>query len=102
MGGGRSSDGKPSKRQVLFEVLQDRKYAWNSLDAAQRQNRWWTQSDVFYATRKLLIETYHYSNEEIDRNYITGLIKEVCEDDLGVKREDIGILAADRALYRCH
>jgi hypothetical protein len=24
------------------------------------------------------------------------LIKEVCEDDLGVKREDIGILAADR------
>jgi hypothetical protein len=52
---------------------------------------------VFYATRKLLIETHHYSNEEIDRDYITGLIKEVCEDDLGVKRENIGILAADRA-----
>jgi hypothetical protein len=99
MGGGRSSDGKPSKRQVLFEVLQDRKYTWNSLDAVQKQKRWWTQSDVFYATRKLLIETYHYSNEEIDRNYITGLIKEVCEDDLGVKREDIGILAADRAQF---
>jgi hypothetical protein len=97
MGGGRSSDGKPSKRQVLFEVLQDRKDTWNSLDAAQRLKQQWTQSDVFYATRKLLIETYHYSNEEIDRNYITGLIKEVCEDDLGVKREDIGILAADRA-----
>ena len=97
MGGGRSSDGKPSKRQVLFEVLQDRKYKWISLDTAERLKHQWTQSDVFYATRKRMIETYHYSNEEIDRSYITGLIKEVCEHDLGVKREDIGILAADRA-----
>jgi hypothetical protein len=96
MGGGRSSDGKPSKRRVLFEVLEDRKHKWNSLDGAEKPKHMWTQSDVFYATRKLLIETYHYSNEEIDRDYITGLIKEVCEDDLGVKREDIGILAADR------
>ena len=97
MGGGRSSDGKPSKRRVLFEVLEDRKHKWNSLDTAEKAKHMWTQSDVFYATRKLLIETYHYSNEEIDRDYITGLIKEVCEDDLSVKREDIGILAADRA-----
>ena len=52
---------------------------------------------MFYATRKLLIETYHYTDEEIDRDYITGLIKQVCEEDLGVKRENIGILAADRA-----
>jgi hypothetical protein len=97
-GGGRTSaDGKPSKRQVLLEVLEDRKYKWNSMTALQRLKRWWTQSDVFYATRKLLIETYHYTNEEIDRDYITGLIKEVCERDLDVKREDIGILAADRA-----
>jgi hypothetical protein len=97
MGGGRSSDGKPSKRQVLLKVLEERKYKWNSLYAAQRVKHQWTQSDVFYATRKRMIEIYHYSNEEIDRSYITGLIKEVCEDDLGVKREDIGILAADRA-----
>ena len=97
MGGGRSSDGRPSKRRVLFEVLEDRKHKWNLLDAAERLKHMWTQSDVFYATRKLLIETYHYSNEEIDRDYITGLIKEVCEADLGVKREGIGILAADRA-----
>jgi hypothetical protein len=97
IGGGRSSDGRPSKRRVLLEVLEDRKYKWNLLDAAERLKHMWTQSDVFYATRKLLIETYHYSNEEIDRDYITGLIKEVCEDDLDVKREDIGILAADIA-----
>ena len=97
-GGGRSSaDGKPSKRRVLLEVLEDRKYKWNSMSEAQRLKHWWTQSDVFYATRKMLIETYQYTNEEIDRDYITGLIKEVCEEDLGVKREEIGILAADRA-----
>jgi hypothetical protein len=99
MGGGGHSlaDGRPTKRQVLLEVLEDRKYKWNSMNEAQRRKQWWTQSDVFYATRKLLIETYHYTNKEIDRDYITGLIKEVCEQDLGVKREDIGILAADRA-----
>lgn len=99
MGGGGHSlaDGRPTKRQALWEVLEDRKYKWNSMNEVQRQKHRWTQSDVFYATRKLLIETYHYTNEEIDRNYITELIKQVCEDDLGVKREDIGILAADRA-----
>ncbi|MFL6470344.1 MAG: hypothetical protein ACJ71H_05780, partial [Nitrososphaeraceae archaeon] len=97
-GGGHSlADGRPTKRHVLLEILEDRKHKWNSMTAAQRLKHWWTQSDVFYATRKLLIETYHYTNEEIDRDYITGLIKEVCEEDLGVKREEIGILAADRA-----
>jgi hypothetical protein len=99
MGGGGHSiaDGRPTKLKALFEVLEDRKYKWNSMDETQRQKHWWTQSDVFYATRKLLIETYHYTNEEVNRDYITELIKQVCEKDLGVKREDIGILAADRA-----
>jgi hypothetical protein len=96
MGGGRASDGKPSKKAVLLEVLEKRKQKWEAMDAVSRLKHWWTQSDVFYATRKLLIE-YHYANEEIDRDYITALIKELCEDELGVKREDIGILAADRA-----
>lgn len=53
-------------------------------------------SDVFYATRKKLIE-YGYTNDEINRNYITSLIKSTCEEDLHVKREEIGIIAADRA-----
>ncbi len=99
MGGGGHSiaDGRPTKRDVLLEVLENRKYKWNSMDEVQKLKNWWTQSDVFYATRKLLIETYRYPNEEVNRDYITGLIKQVCEHDLGVKREDIGILAADRA-----
>ena len=96
MGGGRASDGKPSKKDVLLEILEKRKQKWESMDAVSRLKHWWTQSDVFYATRKMLIG-YHYANEEIDRDYITGLVKEICEDKLGVKREDIGILAADRA-----
>jgi 5S rRNA maturation endonuclease (ribonuclease M5) len=98
MGGGGHSqvDGRPTKRDVLLEILENRKYKWNSMDVQKLKN-WWTQSDVFYATRKLLIETYHYPNEEVNRDYITGMIKLVCEDDLDVKREDIGILAADRA-----
>jgi len=90
-------DGRPTKRDVLLEILENKKYKWNSMDEVQKLKNWWTQSDVFYATRKLLIETYHYPNEEVNRDYITGMIKLVCEDDLDVKREDIGILAADRA-----
>ena len=93
MGGGRSSDGKPYKRDVLLQVLEERKYKWLAMDAAARVKHWWTQSDVFYTTRKLMIETYGYTNEEIDRDYITGIIREVCEDD-GVKREVIGIIAS--------
>jgi hypothetical protein len=59
------SDGQPSKRQVLLEVLEERKHKWDSLDKAERLKHQWTQSDVFYATRKRMIEMYHYSNEEM-------------------------------------
>jgi len=38
-----------------------------------------------------------YSNEDIKREYITGQIKPACEKYLGVKRKDLGIIAADRA-----
>ena len=41
--------------------------------------------------------SYGYTNDEINRNYITSLIKSTCEEDLYVKREEIGIIAADRA-----
>ena len=40
---------------------------------------------------------YGYTNDEINRNYITSLIKSTCKEDLHVKREEIGIIAADRA-----
>lgn len=97
MGDSVRSDSKPSKRTILLEVLQERKRRWETMDETSRSRHWWTQSDVFYVTRKLLIETYNYKNEEIDRDYITGLIKPLCEKELGIKREQIGIIAADRA-----
>ena len=36
MGGGRPSDGKPSKRAVLWEVLEKRKQKWEAMDAVSR------------------------------------------------------------------
>ncbi|MGA9845828.1 MAG: hypothetical protein WBQ25_26300 [Nitrososphaeraceae archaeon] len=96
MGGGRGSDGKPAKNSVLLDILRDRKDKWESMDPMERIKNWWTMSDVFYATRKKLIE-YGYTNDEINRNYITSLIKSTCKEDLHVKREEIGIIAADRA-----
>jgi hypothetical protein len=96
-GGGSSGDDRPSKVSIVLEILTERKRKWYSLDtASERQKYLWTQSDGFYASRKRLIE-YGYTNDEIDREYITGLIKDICENKLGVKREDIGIIAADRA-----
>jgi hypothetical protein len=96
-GGGRSGDDRPSKVSVVLEIMTERKQKWYSLDtASERQKYLWTQSDGFYASRKRLIE-YGYTNDEIDREYITGLIKDICENKFGVKREDIGIIAADRA-----
>ena len=97
MGGGRTLDGKPSKKSVLLEILTERKDKWESMSLERQRKDLWTQSDVFYATRKRAIEKYSYKNEEIDRNYITSIIRSTCEEDLNVKREDIGIIAADRA-----
>jgi hypothetical protein len=95
-GGGPIPNGKPGRKDVLKEILEERRDKWFALDEISRQKHWWTMSDVFYATRKRLID-YGYTNEEIKRDYITGLIKEKCEYELEVKREEIGIIAADRA-----
>ncbi len=65
-------------------------------DPSLNDRQKWTQSTVFYHLRQILL-SYGYSNEEIDRQYITSQIKAVCEKYLGVKREEIGITAADRA-----
>jgi hypothetical protein len=49
----------------------------------------------------LLLE-YGYEEDEIGkgtRNYLTGEVRNICEKTLHIKREDIGIIAADRAQY---
>ncbi len=94
-GGGRSGEDRPSKD--VLEILTERRQKWYSLyTESERQKHLWTQSDGFYASRKRLIEC-GYTNDEIDREYITELIKDICENKLDVKREDIGIISADRA-----
>lgn len=65
-------------------------------DPASKEKQKWTQSTVFYHLRPILLQ-YGFSPESIDRQYITSEIKNVCEQYLGVKREDLGITAADRA-----
>jgi 5S rRNA maturation endonuclease (ribonuclease M5) len=96
----KSGDNKNSKVdqiEGLREVLRKRKAELLSItDPIERKKREWTQSDVFYATRFLLITEYGYTDQEINRDYLTGKIREECEK-LGVTREEIGIIAADRA-----
>jgi hypothetical protein len=65
-------------------------------DPTLKEKQKWTQSTVFYHLRPILLR-YGFSPESIDRQYITSEIKSVCAQYLGVKREGLGITAADRA-----
>jgi len=95
--GGDNKNGRVDQIEGLREVLRKRKAEFLAItDPIERKKRVWTQSDVFYATRFLLITEYGYSDQEINRDYLTGKIREECEK-LGVTREEIGIIAADRA-----
>ena len=67
-----------------------------SQDPLERKKQEWSKSDVFYATRKLLIDVYDYKDEDINRKHLTENIREECLK-LHVTREEIGIIAADRA-----
>jgi DNA topoisomerase VI subunit A len=82
---------------ALRIILQKRKEEYLSIrDPVERKKKEWTQSDVFYATRKLLVTEYGYTDQEVNREHITGSIRDECAK-LGVTREQIGIIAADRA-----
>jgi hypothetical protein len=80
---------------LLRSLLRER-YEAVKKDPALKERQKWTQSTVFYHLRPILLQ-YGFSPESIDRQYITSEIKNVCEQYLGVKREDLGITAADRA-----
>jgi hypothetical protein len=80
-------------KQLLHERHQD-----IERDPTLKDKDRWTQSTVFYRLRPMLLEA-GYGAEEIGkkRQYITKMIRPVSEESLGVKREEIGIFAADRA-----
>jgi 5S rRNA maturation endonuclease (ribonuclease M5) len=95
--GGDNKSGKVDQIEGLREVLRKRKAEFLAItDPIERKKHGWTQSDVFYATRFLLITEYGYTDQDINRDYLTGKIREECEK-LEVTREEIGIIAADRA-----
>jgi len=78
----------------LRQLLKER-YESVLKDPTLRKKQVWTQSTVFYHLRPILLNS-GYNNEDINREYITAQIKPACEE-LGVKRQDLGIKAADRA-----
>ena len=68
-------------------------------DPSLKDRQKWTQITVFYHLRPILLDN-GFSAETIDRQYITSEIKnKVCENYLGVKREEIGITADRAQLY---
>jgi 5S rRNA maturation endonuclease (ribonuclease M5) len=95
--GGIEKDGKIDQIAGLRLVLKARKAEFLGIqDPRERKRRELSQSDIFYATRKLLIEEHGYTDKEVNREYITREIRDECAK-LGVTREQIGIIAADRA-----
>lgn len=53
----------------------------------------WTQSTVYYRLRPILIAR----GINVSRRYVTSQIRKICEEKLGKKRDELGIIAADRA-----
>jgi hypothetical protein len=94
-GGGRDKD--KTQLAALRQVLRKRKEEYLLIqNPVERKKKEWTQSDVFYATRKLLVTQYGYTDQGVNREHITSSIRDECAK-LGVTREQIGIIAADRA-----
>ena len=89
--------GLPTK--TLEKIIDERREAVKNDPELKVTDRW-DQSDVFYATRKRLdamgYDTSKYADKD-KRKDLTKVIKEYC-DKLGIKRHDIGIFAADRAV----
>ncbi len=94
----RQSNGNEEAKSVigLLRALLKERYEATKKDPTLKDTQKWTQSTVFYRLGPILLD-HGFSAETIDRQYITSEIKTVCEKYLGVKREDIGITAADRA-----
>jgi hypothetical protein len=95
--GSNDINGKVDQIVGLRQVLRSRRIEYLAIqNPLEKKKRQATQSDVFYATRKLLISNYGYTDKEINRKYITESIRKECAKH-GVTREEIGIIAADRA-----
>jgi hypothetical protein len=71
--GGGGGDKDKTQLAALRQVLWKRKEEYLLIrDPVERKKKEWTQSDVFYATRKLLVTEYGYTDQEVNREHITG------------------------------
>jgi hypothetical protein len=88
-------------RRIMRTLILGQQERWNSTPESQRQFIRIDQSDLFYDLRKRLADL-GFNVDPLakgrKREDIVSYIKEYCEDTLKVKRHEIGIFAADRAI----
>lgn len=88
-----NSENRPLTAEALLtSLLKDRLSNIEDNPAVKYTDRW-TQSTAFYRLRPILIA----KGINVSRRYVTSQIRKVCEEKLGMKREELGIIAADRA-----
>ena len=94
----------PIPRGYAFDVLRrvvKRRYDDVAANPELKQTDRWDLSNCFYLTRKILDgEGYDTAplNDRERRESIHSKVREICEDELGLKRHEIGIFAAERAV----
>ncbi len=84
---------KMTGKDVVEEILRERLDRVNE-DPELKHSDKWTQSTVYYKTRKRMLD---YEIPLTERETITRQIKEICEQKWNKRREELGIFAADRA-----
>ena len=88
----KGGEGSTSVVNELRNLLAERGYNVRNNPQLIKTERW-TQSTVFYHLRPRLIA----KGMNVHRDYITDQIRQVCNDDFGKKRNELGIVAAERA-----
>src|SRR5215469_13506187 len=90
-----NSDNKPLTAEALLTSLLNERLDNIQENPNLKYTDRWTQSTVFYRLRPNLIA----AGINVSRRYITSQIRKVCEEKLSYKREELGIIAADRAQF---
>jgi len=90
--GSRNTNNQLTAEGLLTSLLEER-LSQVQQDPSLKQKDRWTQSTVFYRLRPIMIRNHI----TVTRRHITSRIKNICEEKLYKKREELGIIAADRA-----
>ncbi len=88
-----SGESRLSGKDIVREILEKRRLAVKQNKDLLITDKW-TQSSVFYRARKRMLEKGVRLTE---RKTITQQISDICTNEWEIKRESIGVFAADRA-----